>query len=68
MLRFIIVAFEIIRLVANLLKRNRRQIFPLFLKDSLVFLLANWDIVAELIQKKKIPKDFIKKIFGLKKL
>lgn len=66
MFRMLLMSFEILRIAYLLLKKRRSENIPSLMRNGLVVLLTNWDVVLKLIKSGRLPKDFIKRIFGLK--
>lgn len=67
MLRYFLLSLEVLRVALMLLKKNRRENLPALLRNGLIVILTNWDVVLKLIRSGKLPKDFIQKVLGLKK-
>lgn len=53
-LRSIVLICEVAAIVFPLLKKGRRQKLPFVLKESVLFALANWDVIRKYVQKRQI--------------
>ncbi len=67
MIRILLLSLEVLRIAVMVLKKNRKENFPALVRNGLIVLLTNWDIVLKLIRTRKLPKDFIERVFGSKK-
>lgn len=54
--RSIVFVCEIAALVLPLLRKGRRQKLPFVLKESVLFVLANWGVIRKYVQRRQIFK------------
>jgi hypothetical protein len=64
MLRYLLLSIEVLRVALLLIKKNRKENIPALLRNGLIVVLTNWDMVLKLIRSGKLPKDFIKRVLG----
>ncbi len=67
MIRILLLSLEILRIAVILLKKNRKENFPILVRNGLIVVLTNWDVILKLIRSGKLPKNFIKRVFDLMK-